>query len=152
MNKTILIILSIILACNARFHTFNQHHQKQSNDLELLTKSIWKHHIDAWDAKDVDEILIDYDEDSYLIVNNKIYKGLNRIRRVFEQLYPLFAQGNNNIDTATILGETVYISWHFKPSLYPLHTHHGTDSFFIVNGKIRSQTIFSTLYDFVNIE
>ena len=131
MNKTFILLLSIIISCNARFHSFKNQHKKEessSNNLEALTRSIWKHHIDAWDAKDV------------------------RIRRVFEQLYPLFAQGNNHIDDATILGETVYISWHFKPSIYPLYTHHGTDSFFIVNGKIRSQTIFSTLYDFMNIE
>ena len=50
------------------------------NEIEAIkiaeeTKKVWKHHIDAWDAGDLDGIMEDYCEDSIFIGNNKVYNG-----------------------------------------------------------------------------
>jgi len=109
------------------------------------TREVWEHHIDAWDARDLDAIMADYAGDSILINNNKVYRGIEEIRSVFEPLFWLFSHGENIIDPAVIEEEVIYITWHFTP--YNDHLYDGTDSFVVQNGIIKYQTIASLLYE-----
>jgi len=108
------------------------------------TREVWAHHIEAWDANDLDAIMSDYSEDSILILNNTVKKGIQEVRTVFDNLFKLFSDGNNIIDPEVIEGEVVYITWNFTPT--GDSSYFGSDSFVVQNRIITYQTIASTLY------
>jgi hypothetical protein len=108
------------------------------------TQDIWRHHIQAWEARDLAAITSDYTENSVLILNNQTFRGKAAITSVFRQLFQIFGGGQNLVDRPTIDGRTVYITWHFTPT--GEGTVFGSDSFVIENGKIQIQTIASELY------
>lgn len=109
------------------------------------TKKLWAHHIEAWNARDLDGIMTEYREDSILIRNNRVFKGIAEIRGVFDGLFGLFDNGNNIIDPAVLEEEVIYITWHFTPNND--REYYGTDSFVVQNGIIKYQTIASLLYE-----
>ncbi|NER04339.1 MAG: nuclear transport factor 2 family protein [Okeania sp. SIO3C4] len=108
------------------------------------TKKVWEHHIQAWDANDLDAIMADYTEDSILILNNTVKKGIEEVRSVFDNLFKLFSNGENIIEPAVIEGEVIYITWNFTPTND--QNYFGTDSFVVQNRIITYQTIASLLY------
>ncbi|MEQ8958849.1 MAG: nuclear transport factor 2 family protein [Coleofasciculus sp. C2-GNP5-27] len=111
------------------------------------TTTVWDEHIQAWDADDLDAIMVHYTEDSVMIVNNTVYKGTEAIRKVFDHLFKLFNNGTNKIDPAVIAGEIIYITWHFQPEAEQGKEYYGTDTFVVQNGLIKYQTIASLLYE-----
>ena len=106
---------------------------------------VWAHHIQTWNARDLNGLTSDYTEDSIVIVNNHVFKGTTAIRSAFEQLFNLFDHGENRIDTPTLVDRVVYITWHFTHE--NKSAFDGSDTFVIENGKIAIQTIASALYD-----
>ncbi|MBM7116841.1 nuclear transport factor 2 family protein [Archangium primigenium] len=108
------------------------------------TQEVWRHHIQAWEARDLAAITADYTDGSVLILNNQTFRGKAAITSVFRQLFQLFDQGQNVVDTPTVDGRTVYITWHFTPK--GEGTFFGSDSFVVEKGKIQIQTIASELY------
>ena len=109
------------------------------------TRQVWEHHIEAWDNSDLADIMSDYSEDSILILNNTVYKGIDEIACVFDSLYDIFADGNNIIAPETIEGEAIYITWNYTPPND--HAYDGTDSFVVRDRIIEYQTIASRLYE-----
>lgn len=109
------------------------------------TSDVWNHHIQTWQARDLDGITSDYSEDSVLILNNEVFQGTAAIRRVFEQLFQIFDHGENRIDEPVLHGRIVYITWHYTPAIDK--EFFGTDTFVIEDGKIAVQTIASPLYE-----
>ena len=109
------------------------------------TENVWKHHIQAWETRSVNEIASDYSEDSVLVLNNQVFQGRDQISHVFTQLFRIFDGGSNRIDTPMLFDRFVYITWHFTPT--NKEEFFGTDTFVIENGKIVLQTIASPLYD-----
>jgi ketosteroid isomerase-like protein len=113
--------------------------------MSQTTNEVWTHHIEAWQARSLDAIVSDYNEDSVLILNNQVFKGTRAIKNVFAQLFGIFDHGQNRIDTPVLSGRIVYITWHFTPT--GESEFFGTDTFVIEQGKIAVQTIASPLYD-----
>lgn len=109
------------------------------------TKKVWAEHIQAWDARDLDGIMVHYTEESIMIVNNRVYRGTQAIRKVFQHLYNLFDNGENIITPAVIEEQVIYITWNFTPTNNS--EYFGTDSFVVQKGMIKYQTIASKLYD-----
>jgi len=109
------------------------------------TKQVWEHHIQAWDNSDLEDIMSDYSEDSILILNNTLYKGIDQVACVYDSLFDIFANGNNIIAPETIEGEAIYITWNYTPPND--HAYDGTDTFVVRNGIIEYQTIASRLYE-----
>jgi ketosteroid isomerase-like protein len=113
---------------------------------QASVRQIWEHHIAAWNARDLDRIMVDYDEQSVVIRNNYIFRGRAEIRQLFEHLFATFDQARSgSVDRVIIEHQVVYIRW--KVSLPELHaagqSSSGTDTFVIDGGKIRVQTITS---------
>jgi hypothetical protein len=109
------------------------------------TESVWSHHIAAWEARDLDAIVSDYDDDSVLILNGQLFQGRDAIKNVFAQLFQIFDGGENRIDQPLLQNRIVYITWHITPTGGA--EFYGTDTFVIENGVINVQTIASPLYD-----
>ena|GEM_PF-2627843 len=108
------------------------------------TQEVWRHHINAWNDKNVAAITSDYTDSSILILNNQVFHGKAAIAHVFSQLFQIFSTGENKVDPPTINGRTIYITWHYAPKNE--NTFFGSDSFIVENGKIQVQTIASELY------
>jgi predicted SnoaL-like aldol condensation-catalyzing enzyme len=109
------------------------------------TTEVWAHHIEAWEARSVEDIVSDYSDDSVLVLNNQTFEGRDQIAHVFTQLFKIFDAGVNRIDTPILFDRFVYITWNYTPT--GNHEFFGTDTFVIEDGKISLQTIASTLYN-----
>ncbi len=77
------------------------------------TKKVWEEHIKAWDARDLDAIMVHYTEDSIMILNSTVKKVITEIRNVFNNLFKLFSNGENIIDPVITEGEVVYFTGNF---------------------------------------
>ena len=104
------------------------------------TQEVWQHHIDAWTARDADEIVADYTDDSVVVLVDRVYRGKAEIRGLFVKLFETFDKAEKHeIDPALVVGKIVYLTWRatIEGIEYPL----GTDTFVIEEGKILYQTI-----------
>jgi len=106
------------------------------------TQEVWQHHINAWQARDLEGIVADYTPDAYVILNNDVYQGKAAIKGLFAKLFSTFDRATQHeIDPALVLGKLVYITWRAEIDQRAIPM--GTDTFVIENGKITYQTITS---------
>lgn len=109
-----------------------------SADTANQTEAILNHHMESISAKDIDAIMLDYNDDSVLVTPDVSIEGLDGIRGFFEAFLPgLTAEilANFAMDRAAIHGELAYIVWNAGDAI-PL----GTDTFLVQNNKIKFQT------------
>jgi ketosteroid isomerase-like protein len=107
---------------------------------EAVTKKVLDHHVQTFQANDLDGVMADYTEESILITPDRTYKGLAEIRENFVQAYKaLPASGTTMTVTKSVVNRDVaYIVW---TAVTPtLNFKYATDTFIIVDGKIISQT------------
>lgn len=107
-------------------------------DTSSVTESVLAHHLGAFVAKDVDELLSDFTEDSILIGPEATLKGLDAIREFFTSFVDSFTPEMIeafNMQRQEIQGEYAYIVWDLG-DIAPL----GTDTFHVVDGKIAMQS------------
>jgi ketosteroid isomerase-like protein len=105
-----------------------------------VTEKVWNHHFTAWGKKDLDNVILDYTEDSVVVVTGKAYRGTKDIRALFQHLFDVFDVATEaHFSPAFIDGKLIYITW--DATLYGKSYPVGTDTFFIENGKILYQTV-----------
>lgn len=104
----------------------------------LSAEAIVEHHTQALIDKDLDEILKDYTEESVIITQTAIFRGLDELRTFFTEVLSIIPEGFWDSYTVTkqvVVGEILYDVWEAKP-WFPL----GTDTLLIRDGKILVQT------------
>ena len=113
---------------------------KKSAIDEAVTKKVLDHHLQTFQANDLDGVMADYTEESILITPSRTYKGLAEIRENFIQAYEaLPAKGTTMTVTKSVVSRDIaYIVW--KAVSPTLNFQYATDTFIIVDGKIVSQT------------
>ena len=113
---------------------------KKSAIDEAVTKKVLDHHLQTFQANDLEGVMADYTEESILITPNRTYKGLAEIRENFVQAYEaLPAKGTTMTVTKSVVSRDIaYIVW--KAVSPTLNFQYATDTFIIVDGKIVSQT------------
>ncbi len=106
----------------------------------MSTEETLQHHLDAFDARDVDEMMKDYDETSVLISNAGVTRGLAEIRQVFEGFFgeALPAGSDFEIHCRNVEGDVAFILWTAETETMTFEL--GTDTFLIRDGKIVVQT------------
>ena len=107
----------------------------------MSTLDVLDHHLQAFTAGDVDEILKDFTEDSILIEPEATHRGLADLRTFFAGLFDsLFKPGSYDftMDRSTVEGDVAYIVWHSKNQGVDVSL--GTDTFIVRDGKIAVQT------------
>lgn len=138
LNLVIVLMLSsILLSSSNKF-------------LSMSIDEVWNKHINDFTNRNLDEIVKEYDENSFLIINNKIFKGISEIRYVFERLFSLFDQGETSPITPVIERDIIYLTYTFNPNEklgLKQNQYFGSDTFVFRNGKIITQTIASKLFD-----
>jgi ketosteroid isomerase-like protein len=101
-------------------------------------QEIFDHHLHALVARNVDELLTDYDDDSVLITPAGVARGLAGIRAAFSQLSDALASAVFDIKTRTHHGDVLLIEWMLDS---PGFQTDGVDTFVFGDDSIRVQTI-----------
>lgn len=104
-------------------------------------EAILNHHLQSFGEGNVDEIVSDYTEDSVILFENNLVKGLDNIKAFFSNFI------NNSLPPGSefemkhsqIVDNIAYIVW--SASTDKLSFKYATDTFVIVDGKIHQQTV-----------
>ena len=107
----------------------------------MSTQEVLDHHLQAFAAGDVDELLKDYTDTSVLMEPNGTHRGASALRAFFAPVFEgLFRPGSYDatVDRSTVEGEVAYVVWHSKNQGAEVSL--GTDTFVIQGGKIHVQT------------
>ncbi len=104
------------------------------------TEAVLVHHLQAFGAGDVDEILKDYTEDSVLILPDATVRGFDGLRQAFTKFVTeiLPAGSPFEMKKQEIVGDIAYIFWAASSAKYDVPL--GTDTFVVKDGKIVVQT------------
>ena len=100
-------------------------------------QEVLEHHLQAF-GEGIDAILTDYDENSVIISQRGVFKGLIEVRAFFTAFVAGLPEGFMEAFEVTQVrseGDVAYMTWVANP-WFPL----GTDTFVVKNGKISCQT------------
>ena len=107
----------------------------------MFTQDVLNHHLQSFSSGNVDEVMMDYTNDSVFISPDGRLTGLDEIRAAFEGFFSgLFRPDTYQfkMDAMEVEGDVAFIAWHSSNdgAEVPL----GTDTFLIKDGKIVIQT------------
>ena len=105
------------------------------------TNAVLDHHLAAFSAGDIDEILKDYTDESTVITPDTTYKGRQAIHSFFGDLFSgLLKPGTYDFtqDTRKIEGDVAYSVWHANSAAANIPL--ATDTWVVRDGKIATQT------------
>lgn len=104
------------------------------------TNDVLDHHLDAFASQDLEEIMVDYDDNSVVVTNMGTFRGLEEIEGLFTELFDEFSQEGTTleIDDTTVEGEFAYLLWHAETpdNVYEFCT----DTFYVPETVIEFQT------------
>ncbi|WP_409435603.1 nuclear transport factor 2 family protein [Mycobacterium sp. SMC-14] len=101
-------------------------------------QEIFDHHLQALLARDVDELLADYTDESELITAAGVARGSSGIRAAFSQLSAALADATFEIKSQTYSGTVLLLEWTLDA---PDSRVDGVDTFLFGDDSIRVQTI-----------
>jgi ketosteroid isomerase-like protein len=104
------------------------------------TKDVLDHHWEAFTTQDLEEVMIDYDDDSVVITNMGTFHGLEEIEGLFADIFDEFSQdgATAELEIEEIEGDTAYIVWNGET---PDNDYEfATDTFRVEDGIITVQT------------
>jgi ketosteroid isomerase-like protein len=104
------------------------------------TEDVLDHHLDAFGNQNLEKILVDYDEDSVIVTNIGVFRGLDEIEEMFAGLFDEFSQGGTTleVDDTIVEDEFAYLLWNAETpdNVYEFCT----DTFYIPDETIEFQT------------
>lgn len=113
--------------------------------LEQQALNLFKRHVAAFTAGDLDAVLGDFGEQSVVITPDGAFEGLAQIRALYQGLLAEFgaiARGDSpgfSFDVQHVRQDTLFIAWHAesKHHVYP----YGTDTFICKDDQFARQSI-----------
>lgn len=104
------------------------------------TEEVLEHHIRTLGAGELEEVLLDYTEDSCLINMNGVVKGLDALRDFFKDSIEncLPPDTDQTFEVRRTDGKLAYVVWRAESQFF--HVPFGTDTFVVENGHIVMQT------------
>ena len=104
-------------------------------------EDVFRHHLDAFAAGDVAEILKDYTDDTIVIYNDRVARGLDEIRDFFHfWLESLLPPGCRfDVERLEVADDLLYITWTAESEKWVFEL--GTNTFLIQDGKVQRQTV-----------
>lgn len=104
------------------------------------TQSVLDDHLEAFETQDLEKVMIDYGDDSIVVTNLGVFKGLDGIEGLFTDLFEEFSQPGTTIevDDTIVEGDFAYLLWHGETpdNVYEFCT----DTFYILEETITFQT------------
>lgn len=104
------------------------------------TSDVLDHHLDAFANQELEEIMIDYSNDSVVVTNMGVFRGLDEIEELFADLFDEFAQEGTTIEVEDTIVESefAYLLWNAET---PDNNYEFcTDTFHIPDKTIDFQT------------
>lgn len=110
-------------------------------ELTNNTQQVLQHHLAAFSENNIEEIIKDYNEESFLCTPDGKLSGLAQIRAFFTEVFKLFPAGETKLAVSQLIinDYLAYIAW--KSNSPAAEVPLGTDTFEIRNGKILWQTL-----------
>ena len=113
---------------------------KPMNTIEKSTSNILTHHLTAFGDNNLDEIMLDYTEQSTVLTDKGAVKGIENIRKFFEVMFSLIPTGSQfEMKQLTISDKAAHIIWASKSAAADIPF--GTDTFIIEDDKILVHTV-----------
>ena len=107
---------------------------------EVQTNDVLTHHLIAFGNNDLDDILLDYTEESEILTIDGVIKGLGGIRSFFEGMFVEIPTGCEfEMKRKTMTGNVAHIVWSSKSDVADIPL--GSDTFVFENGKIKTHTV-----------
>lgn len=102
-------------------------------------QEVFAHHAAALAAGDLDEILVDYAQDSVVLSPAGIARGTDAIRDVFATLLADLPDAKWDLQTQIFDQEVLFLQWSADSAVNRVDD--GVDTFVFRDGMIRAQTI-----------
>jgi len=104
------------------------------------TEDVLNHHLDCFGSGDLEGILEDYTEESVLETPTGQVTGLETLRKVYTRLLEEFGKGEPTFEMvrSSVSGNHAFVFW--KAQTEDNDYHVGTDTFYVVDGKIAYQS------------
>jgi len=102
-------------------------------------QEVFAHHGTALGAGDLDEIVVDYAEDSVLISPAGVARGKQAIREVFAKLLADLPDANWDLKTQHFGDDVLFLEWTADSAVNRVDD--GVDTFVFRDGMIRAQTV-----------
>jgi ketosteroid isomerase-like protein len=110
------------------------------NRIETATQQVLMHHLNAFGENDLNEIMLDYTEQSTVLTDKGAVNGLDKIRDFFEEMFVLIPTGSHfDMKILTISENAAHIIWASKSPTADIPF--GTDTFIIENDRIIIHTV-----------
>lgn len=104
------------------------------------TEAVLDHHLEAFANQDLESIMVDYTDESVIVTNLGVFRGLEGIEELFSDLFAEFNQEDTTleVDDTIVEGEFAYLLWHAETpdNVYAFCT----DTFHIPEETIDFQT------------
>ncbi len=147
------VLLSLIWGCSDSTSTgvqdsANRKQTKVPNNIsEDKAKQVLEHHWQAFTQNNMEAVMADYTEESVLITPDVTFKGLEEIRKNFENAFITFPRDKTSfvLSKSVIDRDVAYILWQAKTPT--LNLTYATDTFVIRDGKIIRQTFAGVAKD-----
>lgn len=97
------------------------------------------HHGKALGDGDLDEIVVDYAEDSVLITAAGVARGKEGIRKVFAKLLAALPDADWDLKSQIFDGDLLFLEWAADSAVNRVDD--GVDTFVFRDGMIRAQTV-----------
>ncbi|HEX5256186.1 MAG TPA: nuclear transport factor 2 family protein [Mycobacterium sp.] len=102
-------------------------------------QEVFAHHGTALEAGDLDEIVVDYAEDSVLLSRAGVARGKDAIRRVFATLLADLPDADWDLMTQLFDEDVLFLEWSADSAVNRVDD--GVDTFVFRDGTIRAQTV-----------
>lgn len=104
------------------------------------TETILAHHLTAFGNNNLDEIMMDYTEQSTLLTDNGELNGLDKIRHFFTEMFRLIPTDSEfEMKQFTIKENVAHIIWASKSNVANIPL--GSDTFILENDKIKFHSV-----------
>ena len=119
---------------------------------EAVTKKVLDHHVQTFQANDLEGVMADYTEESVLITPDRTFTGLTEIRENFVGAFQALPNpGTTMTVTKSVVSKDVaYIVW--TATTPTLNFKYATDTFIVQGGKIVRQTYAGDVVPVSNVE
>ena len=114
----------------------------QSDLAKRTPEEVFGHHGQSLGAEDLDGILMDYDDTSYLVSPSGVLRGKNAIRGFFADLIRAVPQAKWNVKT-TYVEDILFLEWTADSTKGSVSD--GVDTFIFKDGMIHVQTVRATI-------
>jgi hypothetical protein len=114
----------------------------QSDLAKRTPVEVFGHHVQTLGAEDLDGILMDYNETSYLVSPSGVLRGKNAIRGFFSDLIRAVPQAKWNVKT-TYVEDILFLEWTADSTKGSVSD--GVDTFIFKDGMIQIQTVRATI-------